>query len=302
MANVAAMSFEDRLGAVFQRTLPKLGPEARQQLAAVISPTSLKIIAGVLAAWVVGHFFGYGEAIDLIIGVVGFVSIGFAVFTGLDELYEFAHDTYYAGSDADLDRAADHLAKAIAILGIQAVLALLFKGRPKTGREPVGPEPPSPGARYKPTITRDPALPAGSGSTSWWGDIEMSSAGSATDQAVVLLHEKVHQFLMPKLNLFRRFRAENRAGSYTNSSLARYIEEALAETIAQVGTNGFTKFFVGVKFPVQNGYLYLMRAGGYGRGGGLVPEGAGLIASGTVMGFAYQILFKAAVPQPPARK
>ena len=64
-------SFEDRLGIVFERTLPKLGPEARAQLQAIIEPQSLAIIAGVLVAWVVSHAFGVGEIIDIVLLVAG---------------------------------------------------------------------------------------------------------------------------------------------------------------------------------------------------------------------------------------
>jgi hypothetical protein len=68
-----------------------------------------------------------------------------------------------------LDRAADDLAKTIGLLGIQAVLAVLFRGAkiPRTWRgggyqlEP--PPPRAPGMRYRPTIREDPTLPAGQG-------------------------------------------------------------------------------------------------------------------------------------------
>jgi len=53
-------------------------------------------------------------------------------------------------------------------------------------------------------VVEDAALPAGRGVTSYFGDIEVSSQGPATDRALVLLHEKVHKFLAPKLS----FRAE----------------------------------------------------------------------------------------------
>ena len=71
MADVAGMSFEDRLGEVVQRTMVKVGPEVAAQLKAMIEPRALKIMAVVLAGWVVGHALAYGEAIDFIIGVVG---------------------------------------------------------------------------------------------------------------------------------------------------------------------------------------------------------------------------------------
>ncbi|HEU5134304.1 MAG TPA: hypothetical protein VFU13_04090 [Steroidobacteraceae bacterium] len=301
MDSVASWSFEQRLGETFRRTVPKLGPEAAGQLSALINPTSLGIIAGVLVAWIVSHAFGVGEVIDIIILVVGVASIGFAIFSGLDYLYDFAVGAYQAKTSQDLDRAAENLAKAITILGIQAVLAVLFRGAraPRTGaggRMSPGPAPPrTPGLRYKPTITHNPNLPAGTGSTSFWGNIKVSTQGSATDRALVLLHEKVHQFLAPKLYVLREYRASNRVSSYWRSSLWRYIEEALAETVAQVGVNGFRNFFTGIRFPVQQGYMYLTKGGGYNptfQGSGFIPEGAALLYNAVVGGIAFELWFE----------
>ncbi|WP_174300153.1 hypothetical protein [Caulobacter sp. S45] len=307
MANVAQMSFEDRLGAVLERTAGKVGPEMAVQLRALIEPKSLAIMAGVLVAWVVSHGFAIGEIIDFIVAAVGVVSLGLAIFSGIDELFEFARGAYYAKADGDLDAAADHLAKAIAILGIQAVLAVLFRGRPATRRANAGPPPPrTPGFRYRPTTTGTTAIGAGGGVTSWWGDIEVSTLGSATDRALVLYHEQVHQFLVPKLYVLRNFRVEMRTGSYAGSSLFRYLEETLAETVAQVRVNGWQKLFSSVRFPTRNGYVYWRRAGSdpnlasWG-GRGVLPEGAGLIATGFMLGVAMELWYKAgAVPPQPA--
>ncbi len=74
--NVASMPFEERLGETFRRTLPKLGPEARAQLAALIRPGTLAIIAAVLVAWVASHAIGLGQIIDAVILAVGAASIG----------------------------------------------------------------------------------------------------------------------------------------------------------------------------------------------------------------------------------
>ena len=248
----------------------------------------------------------------MVLAVVGWLSIGLAVFSGLDELLLFARQTY--SSTGDLDQASNHLAKAVDILGIQAVLAVLFRSRPRgtIGQLEGVPRPkatfpvkkpplPTPGASYKPIITANSSIPAGSGYTSWWGDITVSTQGSDTDQALVLLHERVHQFMSPKLYTLRNVRVLGRAGSYVGSSLYRYFEEMLAETIAKVGIEGFQKFFVGVRFPVYQGYVYLIRAGsnpalGKLAGRGLVPEGAGLLAGITSAGMAFQLWFKAGTP------
>ena len=79
----------------------------------------------------------------------------------------------HRGHRGDLDRAAHDLSEAIAILGIQAVLAFLFRGRPNVRRIDPGPPPPrTPGARYRPTTTYEP-LPRGTlGVTDSWGKIK----------------------------------------------------------------------------------------------------------------------------------
>jgi hypothetical protein len=299
--NAVTSSFEDRLRDVLTRTVSKVGPETKAQLLALIFPDSLKIMAGVLLGWIVAHAFGLGEIIDAILLVGGALAVGWAIFDGIEHLYEFASLAYKGRSPSEFEHAADHLAKAIAILGIQAVLAVLFKGakKPRTGKGGklnAGPPPPKePGFAYKPRTIRDPLAPAGSGFADWWGDITVSTQGSKTDQALVLLHEKVHRFFVPKLYMLREYRVTNRVGSYVRSSLYRYIEEMLAETIAQVGINGFKQILVGVRFPVKNGYVFLTKAGSSLRsswqGSGVLVEGAALIYTGTVSAFAFDLWF-----------
>lgn len=87
----------------------------------------------------------------------------------------------------------------------------------------------------------------------------------------------------------------NRAGSYVRSSLYRFLEELLAETIARLGVNGFREVFIGLRFPVKNGYVFWMKGGsaftsGW-EGSGVLVEGAAVIHVGVVSGFAYQLLF-----------
>lgn len=315
MADVSTWSFEKRLGETFTRCLPKLGPEARAQLAALITPEALAIIAGVLVAWVVSHAFGIGAVVDIVILTVGILGVGMAIFTGLDHLYEFATGAYRARTEQDLERAAEHLAQAIVILGVQAVLAVLFRrARPpltgRGGRPPVG-QPPwaPPGWRYQPRTraVNDPDLSPGEGRTTAWGDIRYSMFGAVQDQRLALLHERVHQFLTPKIYFLRQFRVEAAQASYMRSSLRRYLEEALAETAAQLGVHGFRQFFTGVRFPVRNGYVFLWRGGADPRhlrpggreqlgGHGVIPEAMALLWSGMVAGISYSAWF---VPAPP---
>lgn len=140
----------------------------------------------------------------MVILVVGIAAIGFAVFTGLDYLYDFAIGVYRAKTTHDLEKAAGDLAKAITILGIQTVLAILFRGAkyPRTGRgAPIelGTPPKTPGIRYKPTVKQNTTYIAGEGFTSFWGDIIVSTHGSTSERAATLLHELFTSFL--RLNL-----------------------------------------------------------------------------------------------------
>ena len=233
---------------------------------------------------------------------------------GLDHLFLFAEGTYKATTEQNLDVAADHLAQAIGILGLQAVLAVLFRNRPRAARaqiegEPragatlqIEPPPPeTPGLRYRPRTTYDFMLPPGEGVTSCGGDMSLATSGDATSQALVRFHERVHQFIIPKLYILRNYRVLDRVGSYAGSSLRRYLEEAFAETIAQVGVEGFRNFFVGISFPVRNGYVYVIRAGSDARfqgwsGRGILPEGAGLLAVGAALGFALELYLKPGQP------
>jgi hypothetical protein len=99
-------------------------------------------------------------------------------------------------------------------------------------------------------------LPAGEGWTDKYGNVGISPHGTPKDRALAHAHESVHSFLSPKaMNRLREFRANLSMAAYEKSELFRYIEEALAETYAQVKVNGLRALPEGLKFPVRNGYV-----------------------------------------------
>ena len=261
--DVSGLSPADRIGSALQRSLPMLAPEARREIEKLIEPKTLAIVAGVLVAWVVSHFIGIGEIVDAILIGAGILAIGLSVFEGLDELYEFAKGALNASSPQDLDEAARHFFRAIAILGVQAVLAVLLKGAPKSfrgGRVNVGPPPPfAQGPVSLPPLRSTRGLAAGAGKTDTWGGIVISRLGTTADRRLAALHENIHRLLTPRLNVLRNFRVASRSSSYSRSTLSKYLEEALAETVAQVGVNGLRSAFRGVSFPVREGYVTLLR-------------------------------------------
>lgn len=299
MADIGSMSFEERIEIAIRRSFTKLPAAAQAQIGQLLTPQALGITSGVLAAWIISHGLGVGELIDVILAATGILSIGLAIFTGLDELWMFTHGTYYAKSESDLDAASGHFAQAVTILSVQAVLAVLLKNSPRGPHERLrGNLPRTPGSwRYKPTTTEDPSKWVGEGETDLLGNIEISSQGSAREKALALQHERVHQLLAPKFYPLRRFRIENRFRSYFETSLWRYCEEALAETTAKVGVDGLEQGFEGIRFPMQQNYVYILKGGGYSakmKGRGVLPEGAALVANGIVQGIGIQIWLKAA--------
>ena len=92
-------------------------------------------------------------------------------------------------------------------------------------------------------------------------------------------HEEVHRLLTPKLQAFkwlRQARTVLKINGYLKSYLLRYIEEALAQTVAQVRGNGWKTFFEGIKFPVGNeGYVTVAKMGVEAKGILLGPINVG---------------------------
>jgi hypothetical protein len=135
---------------------------------------------------------------------------------------------------------------------------------------------------YKPTETGSSLLPPGEGVTTKFGDITYSTLGSPQDRALALFHERVHSFLSPKLLVGRTLRADIMEAGYKHSALLKYLEEALAETYAQLHVRGMKGLVTGLRVPVQNGYVTLSR---------LAVEGAA--ATITAGGATYGVYYRA---------
>jgi len=126
-------SLKDKFAEALKRTAPKLPGEMRHQFEALLTPTSLAVMAGTLAVWAGAQFFGVGEIADIVLLLAGVYFLGSAIFAVAEDFYDFVSITVGAESEADLDSAAAHLARVIAVIGVTAFLALLFKLRMKKG-------------------------------------------------------------------------------------------------------------------------------------------------------------------------
>lgn len=278
--NIANLSFNERLRLTIEATIPKVGPEVGQQLKQLLDAKVLAIAGGVLVIWAGLHFTGAGEVADVALLVVGWIALGGAAWQAGRELVAFAIGVRQAKSQPDIDGAADHLASAIGLIGVQAVLTMLLHTAPKPYRTPDfvpprfwkgwwdfgSPPMPPPGKWvYRPTVKTVPgaSIDDAMGVTSVWGDIEIASELSASDARATLLHEQVHAFLTPKLTILRSLRAQIKAQAYGRSVLLRYLEEAMAETYMALRTKGLdmNALIDSVTFPVSSDWYKITAVG-----------------------------------------
>jgi hypothetical protein len=300
---VARMSDAARVAEGIKRGVGRLSPALQGQLQALVTPQALAVAASFFVAWLISHAIGIGFVVDAVFLSVGVVAVGLAVFAGIDELIQFGNGAIAARNLAQLDDAAKHFADGVSILGVQAVVALLLRRAPQTFRGrplSVGPPPANAGFVLRPGLRSTRAMGPGEGATSSWGEITISRLGSATDRRLVALHEAVHRALTPRLDVLRFTRIEGRAKSYDRSSLSMYLEEALAESFAQVSVQGLRGLLTGIAFPVRYGYVSLFTK--YALQDGVVmpvvPEIAGMfLGSINARGWIWDMYFSHAQPR-----
>lgn len=127
-------------------------------------------------------------------------------------------------------------------------------GRSLRNRVPwiAGPRPPGRGLFYKPTTTADPSLPPHiAGETTPYGDIRYNPNMPRAVIEASLKREGVHRFFSPRLRLFQELRADLGMQMYRKTILLKYLEEAAAETKAELWRNGLGGLMNGLTFPVN---------------------------------------------------
>lgn len=124
---VACWDLQQKLLGAARRVTPRLPGEMRAQFAALFSGQNLAITAGVLTAWGASHLVGVGEAVDVVLLAGGAVTLGWQVFAAGKDIGTFAYLAAHAQSYADLDEAANHLARAVVTIGVAAFIGLILK-------------------------------------------------------------------------------------------------------------------------------------------------------------------------------
>lgn len=260
---IARMSTADKLAETMRRALPHIPADAREIVSSLLRPETIGIIAGTLVIWVGSHAFGLGEIVDVILLGMGVVVLGFSVFEGAGELYDFTTGSINARSEADMEKASKHFARAVTLLGVSTIQALLLRGQGRAvlarGRPQVYPRPyvglpPPAGNQLR--LSRPGQLPSGSlGETTAYGVITVARNQSLSEQRITLFHELVHRYLSPRVGPLRQIRAEINMSAYSRSALLRYLEETLAEGYAQLRVHGLAQAIGALRFPLQGGYV-----------------------------------------------
>ena len=295
---ISTWSNADKITETIRRSKKHLGPALGQQVDALLSPENMTIMTATLVIWAGSHFFGVGEVVDVVLLLVGAALLGPAVVDVAENLIKFGQ-CINANTQEDLERGAKAFADAAIKGGIAVIMAILLRrgakgleasrapgiaspswlqlakpGGPK-GLPTVGPDP-SAGKLWSklPAPVADPKMAAGSGKTAGFGETWYSAQGTATEQQLALLHELVHRFFSPRLGILRTLRTRLRWGSYSKSVVLRYLEEALAETYAQLRVNGFKGLLAAIRFPVEGGYMSLSELAAEGQAIGTIIVGS----------------------------
>jgi hypothetical protein len=281
VAEAARMSPGEKIAEAMRRSLPYLPAESRTVVESLLKPEALAIIAATLVVWAGSHFLGVGEIVDVILLGVGVVTLGFAVFEGAGAFSDFATGALKAGSDPDFEQAGKHFAKAVTLLGLSVIQALLLRGqgRAVAARRPpqvhplpnVGAAPPA-GNQLR--LSRPGTIPGGSlGQTDAFGAITIARNQSLTEQRITLFHELVHRYFSPRTGPLRKIRAQIRMSGYSRSALLRYLEEALAEGYGQLRVHGLAQALGAFRFPLSNGYVTISQLAGEGVAIGTITLG-----------------------------
>ena len=136
---VLEWTLEEKFTSVLHRTAPKLPGSMRQEFEALLTPEAVTAMVATLVVWAAAHSFGVGQVVDVLLLVAGLVFLGLAVFDVAAELSDFLYRTSTAESEDDLEDAAGHLSRAIAVIGVAGFVALLAKvakgGSGKSGKQ-----------------------------------------------------------------------------------------------------------------------------------------------------------------------
>ena len=124
--NVAELSNVEKLTESIKRSAKALPGEVADELQAIFTPATLATMVSVFAVYVAAHATGVGQAMDIGMLIAGGIFFGMDAFTIFKDIAGFAN-AVNAQNEDELDKAGQHLASAVAKIGVDAVMTLLTK-------------------------------------------------------------------------------------------------------------------------------------------------------------------------------
>jgi hypothetical protein len=144
--SVAEMANSQKLCRSFVMALEKVPGAMTGEVLALLTPESLKAMGTLTSAWIVSQGVpAVGQAVDAALLTLGLVLMAAQAAELSNALWEYAKKSLGARKQEDLEAAAEHLSRAIALAGVNVVTLILTKkvaGRLK--RNPPFEPPPRP--------------------------------------------------------------------------------------------------------------------------------------------------------------
>lgn len=133
-----------KYAAVFAEAIGQLPGEVAAKLQALLSKESLATIEVTTAAWLASHLTGIGEGVDAALVAFGAVMLGSDAIQVSKDLYDFVLLTTQAKSPEDIEKAAKHLASAVAVVGVDVASVVLTHKAAGAAKSGIGRPPPAP--------------------------------------------------------------------------------------------------------------------------------------------------------------
>ena len=128
---VSSWTLEERFTKVLEQTLPKLSGSIYNEFAQIVSPASIAMIVGGLVVWVGSHaVFGAGLIVDCIAALffcVGIIATGAELTRAASEFIEFMRNAVYGQNKVCIQRASQHLANFVSMVGVGVLIALITR-------------------------------------------------------------------------------------------------------------------------------------------------------------------------------
>jgi hypothetical protein len=178
------------------RALPRMPGAIREQVAELLTLRTMVMIGAATAIWAGSHFAGVGFGVDVVLLGIGVVGLGAEGIRAGREFLAFWTIATTARSPEGLDRAAQHFARAVTIVGINTVIALFARTAGRAGAADRAL------ARWT-TFIEQLEVKAGNRGALW------SKVGSEVAEALARRDGRVTlEILLKKTDFFTRYQAE----------------------------------------------------------------------------------------------